>query len=86
MVFTTTRWKLRAANRCEARKHSRPLAARRRYAQAIGEALGIGVQRGGGLRSAGYLHEYRESGCRQALFSKPSSLNPEEFREWPITP
>jgi putative nucleotidyltransferase with HDIG domain len=52
-----------------------------RYAQAIGEALGMESTEVGALRSAGYLHDIGKVAVDKRLFSKPSSLNPEEFRE-----
>ncbi|HWZ83866.1 MAG TPA: HD domain-containing phosphohydrolase [Terriglobales bacterium] len=52
-----------------------------RYAQAIGEALGMESSEVGALRSAGYLHDIGKVAVDKRLFSKPSSLNPEEFRE-----
>jgi putative nucleotidyltransferase with HDIG domain len=52
-----------------------------RYAQAIGEALGMEGPDVGALRSAGYLHDIGKVAVDKRLFSKPSSLNAEEFRE-----
>ena len=52
-----------------------------RYAQAIGEALGMQSIEVGALRSAGYLHDIGKVAVDKRLFSKPSSLNAEEFRE-----
>lgn len=51
------------------------------YAQAIGEALGIEATDAAALRSAGYLHDIGKVAVDKRLFEKPSSLNPEEFRE-----
>ena len=52
-----------------------------RYAQAIGEALNLDSSEVGALRSAGYLHDIGKVAVDKRLFSKPSSLDPEEFRE-----
>ena len=52
-----------------------------RYAQAIGEAMGMDPANVASLRSAGYLHDIGKVAVDKRLFSKPSSLNPEEFRE-----
>lgn len=52
-----------------------------RYAQAIGEALGMESSQVGSLRSAGYLHDIGKVAVDKRLFSKPSSLDAEEFRE-----
>jgi putative nucleotidyltransferase with HDIG domain len=52
-----------------------------RYAQAIGEALGMESSAVGALRSAGYLHDIGKVAVDKRLFSKPSSLDAEEFRE-----
>ena len=52
-----------------------------RYAQAIGEALGMESGAVGALRSAGYLHDIGKVAVDKRLFSKPSSLSSEEFRE-----
>ena len=52
-----------------------------RYSQAIGEALGMDPSDVASLRSAGYLHDIGMVAVDKRLFSKPSSLNPEEFRE-----
>ncbi len=52
-----------------------------RYAQAIGEAMGMASGDVGSLRSAGYLHDIGKVAVDKRLFSKPSSLDPEEFRE-----
>lgn len=52
-----------------------------RYAQAIGEAMGMEQSQVASLRSAGYLHDIGKVAVDKRLFSKPSSLNPEEFRE-----
>jgi putative nucleotidyltransferase with HDIG domain len=52
-----------------------------RYAQAIGEAMGMDPSNVASLRSAGYLHDIGKVAVDKRLFSKPSSLNPEEFRE-----
>jgi len=52
-----------------------------RYAQAIGEALGLESSQVAALRSAGYLHDIGKVAVDKRLFSKPSSLDPDEFRE-----
>jgi putative nucleotidyltransferase with HDIG domain len=52
-----------------------------RYAQAIGEAMGMDANNVASLRSAGYLHDIGKVAVDKRLFSKPSSLDPEEFRE-----
>jgi putative nucleotidyltransferase with HDIG domain len=52
-----------------------------RYAQAIGEAMGMEPGQVASLRSAGYLHDIGKVAVDKRLFSKPSSLDPEEFRE-----
>lgn len=52
-----------------------------RYAQAIGEAMGMDASNAASLRSAGYLHDIGKVAVDKRLFSKPSSLDAEEFRE-----
>jgi putative nucleotidyltransferase with HDIG domain len=52
-----------------------------RYAQAIGEAMGMDPTAVASLRSAGYLHDIGKVAVDKRLFGKPSSLDPEEFRE-----
>ena len=52
-----------------------------RYASAIGEAMGMEPNDVAGLRSAGYLHDIGKVAVDKRLFSKPSSLDAEEFRE-----
>jgi putative nucleotidyltransferase with HDIG domain len=52
-----------------------------RYAQAIGEAMGMDASSAASLRSAGYLHDIGKVAVDKRLFGKPSSLDPEEFRE-----
>ena len=52
-----------------------------RYAAAIGEAMGVEASEVAALRSAGYLHDIGKVAVDRRLFSKPSALNPEEFRE-----
>ena len=52
-----------------------------RYAQAIGEAMGMDPSSVSSLRSAGYLHDIGKVAVDKRLFEKPSTLNPEEFRE-----
>ena len=52
-----------------------------RYAAAIGEAMNLESAEIGALRSAGYLHDIGKVAVDKRLFGKPSSLDPEEFRE-----
>ena len=52
-----------------------------RYAQAIGEAMGMDPSNVASLRSAGYLHDIGKVAVDKRLFGKTTSLNPEEFRE-----
>jgi putative nucleotidyltransferase with HDIG domain len=52
-----------------------------RYAAGIGEAMGMDAGEVAALRSAGYLHDIGKVAVDRRLFSKPSALNPEEFRE-----
>jgi putative nucleotidyltransferase with HDIG domain len=52
-----------------------------RYAQAIAEALGMAPSDAASLRSAAYLHDIGMVAVDKRLFGKPSSLDPEEFRE-----
>ncbi|MFZ0481557.1 MAG: HD domain-containing phosphohydrolase [Terriglobales bacterium] len=51
-----------------------------RYAQAIGEALGLDPNTVASLRSAGYLHDIGKVAVDARLFAKPSSLDAEESR------
>jgi putative nucleotidyltransferase with HDIG domain len=51
-----------------------------RYAQAIGEALGMEPNDAASLRSAGYLHDIGQVAIDRRLFEKPS-LDPQEMRE-----
>jgi len=51
-----------------------------RYAQAIGEALGMEPTEVASLRSAGYLHDIGKVAVDKRLFEKPSSLDLEESR------
>jgi putative nucleotidyltransferase with HDIG domain len=51
-----------------------------RYAQAIGEALGIEPTEVAALRSAGYLHDIGKVAVDKRLFEKASSLDLEESR------
>ena len=51
-----------------------------RYAQAIGEALGLDPAEVASLRSAGYLHDIGKVAVDKRLFEKPSPLDNEEFR------
>ena len=52
-----------------------------RYASAIGEAMGMESSEVAALRSAGYLHDIGKVAVDRRLFSKPSALDAEEFRE-----
>jgi putative nucleotidyltransferase with HDIG domain len=52
-----------------------------RYAQAIGEAMGLDPNEAATLRSAGYLHDIGKVAVDKRLFGKPSSLDPQELRE-----
>jgi putative nucleotidyltransferase with HDIG domain len=52
-----------------------------RYAAAIGEAMNLESAEIAALRSAGYLHDIGKVAVDKRLFGKPSSLDPEEFRE-----
>jgi putative nucleotidyltransferase with HDIG domain len=52
-----------------------------RYASAIGEAMGMEPGDVAALRSAGYLHDIGKVAVDKRLFGKPTSLDPEEFRE-----
>lgn len=52
-----------------------------RYAQAIGEALGMDPNDVASLRSAGYLHDIGKVAVDKRLFEKASQLDAEEFRE-----
>jgi putative nucleotidyltransferase with HDIG domain len=51
-----------------------------RYAQAIGEALGMDPTAVAALRSAGYLHDIGKVAVDKWLFEKPSALDLEESR------
>ncbi len=51
-----------------------------RYAQAIGEALGMDPASVASLRSAGYLHDIGKVAVDTRLFAKPSLLDAEESR------
>jgi putative nucleotidyltransferase with HDIG domain len=51
-----------------------------RYAQAIGEAMGLDPSQVASLRSAGYLHDIGKVAVDKRLFEKPSSLDDEESR------
>ena len=51
-----------------------------RYAQAIGEALGMEPPEVAALRSAGFLHDIGKVAVDKRLFGKPSSLDTEESR------
>jgi putative nucleotidyltransferase with HDIG domain len=52
-----------------------------RYASAIGEAMGMDMNEVAALRSAGYLHDIGKVAVDKRLFGKPTTLDPEEFRE-----
>jgi len=52
-----------------------------RYAAAIGEAMNLENAEIAALRSAGYLHDIGKVAVDKRLFGKPSSLDPDEFRE-----
>ena len=52
-----------------------------RYAQAIGEALGMDPSDVASLRSAGYLHDIGQVAVDKRLFGKTSRLDAEEARE-----
>jgi putative nucleotidyltransferase with HDIG domain len=52
-----------------------------RYAAAIGEAMGADPSEAAALKSAGYLHDIGKVAVDKRLFGKPTSLDPEEFRE-----
>ncbi len=51
-----------------------------KYAQAIGEALGMDPSSVASLRSAGYLHDIGKVAVDTRLFAKPSSLDAEESK------
>jgi putative nucleotidyltransferase with HDIG domain len=51
-----------------------------RYAQAIGEAMGLDSNEVASLRSAGYLHDIGKVAVDKRLFEKPSSLDDDESR------
>jgi putative nucleotidyltransferase with HDIG domain len=51
-----------------------------RYAQAIGEALGMDPNEVASLRSAGYLHDIGKVAVDTRLFAKTSALDAEESR------
>jgi putative nucleotidyltransferase with HDIG domain len=52
-----------------------------RYAQAIGEAMGMAPADVASLRSAGYLHDIGKVAVDKRLFGKTSKLDAEESRE-----
>ena len=52
-----------------------------RYAAAIGEAMGLDTSEIAALRSAGFLHDIGKVVVDKRLFGKPTSLDPDEFRE-----
>jgi len=52
-----------------------------RYSAAIGDAMGMDMNEVAALRSAGYLHDIGKVAVDKRLFGKPTTLDPEEFRE-----
>lgn len=52
-----------------------------RYAAGIAEAVGMDPNECNGLRCAGYLHDIGKVTVDKYLFSKPSALEPSEFRQ-----
>ncbi len=52
-----------------------------RYAAAMGEAMGMEPGDVAALRSAGYLHDIGKVAVDKRLFSKPTVLDADEFRE-----
>ena len=52
-----------------------------RYSAGIGEAMGMDDNEVAALRSAGYLHDIGKVSVDKRLFGKPTTLDPEEFRE-----
>lgn len=52
-----------------------------RYAAAIGEAMELDGSEIASLRSAGYLHDIGKVAVDKRLFGKPTTLDPDEFRE-----
>ena len=52
-----------------------------RYSSAIGDAMGMDMNEVAALRSAGYLHDIGKVAVDKRLFGKPTTLDPEEFRE-----
>jgi putative nucleotidyltransferase with HDIG domain len=52
-----------------------------RYAAAIGDATGMDSNDVAAIRSAGYLHDIGKVAVDKRLFGKPTTLDPEEFRE-----
>ncbi len=52
-----------------------------RYAAAIGDAMGMDVNDVAAIRSAGYLHDIGKVAVDKRLFGKPTTLDPDEFRE-----
>lgn len=52
-----------------------------RYSAGIGEAMGMDNNEVAALRSAGYLHDIGKVSVDKRLFGKPTTLDPEEFRE-----
>jgi HD-GYP domain-containing protein (c-di-GMP phosphodiesterase class II) len=52
-----------------------------RYSSLIGDAVGVGGVEASGLKAAGYLHDIGKVSVDNHIFSKPSALDDEEFRE-----
>jgi len=52
-----------------------------RYSAGMGEAMGMSENELAGLRAGGYLHDIGKVTVDKYIFSKPSALEPREFRE-----
>lgn len=52
-----------------------------KYSAGIGEAMNLDSAEIAALRSSGYLHDIGKVAVDKRLFGKPSSLDPEEFRQ-----
>jgi putative nucleotidyltransferase with HDIG domain len=52
-----------------------------RYAAAMADAIGLGATDISGIKAAGYLHDIGKVAVDNHIFSKPSALDEEEFRE-----
>ncbi len=52
-----------------------------RYAAGIGEGLGLEPAVVAGMKAAGYLHDIGYVAVDKRIFSKPSALDPQEFKE-----